>query len=68
MGAVGGAAFLFHLWQVGCVLRKPTAKKVLLLTLPFMILLMSLVDNFFFYLNQQIAYCMFLAVAERKTL
>lgn len=68
MGAVGGAAFLFHLWQVGCVLRKPTAKKVLLLTLPFMILTMSLVDNFFFYLNQQIAYCMFLAVAERKTL
>ena len=66
MGAVGGAAFLFHLWQVGCVLRKPTAKKVLLLTLPFMILTMSLVDNFFFYLNQQIAYCMFLAVAERK--
>jgi O-antigen ligase len=68
MGAVGGAAFLFHLWQVGCVLRKPTAKKVLLLTLPFMILTMSLVDNFFFYLNQQIAYCMFLAVAERKNL
>ena len=68
MGAVGGAAFLFHLWQVGCVWRKPTAKKVLLLTLPFMILTMSLVDNFFFYLNQQIAYCMFLAVAERKTL
>lgn len=68
MGAVGGAAFLFHLWQVGCVLRKPTAKKVLLLTLPFMILTMSLVDNFFFYLNQQIAYCMFLAVAERKKL
>ena len=68
MGAVGGAAFLYHLWQVGRLWRKPNAKKVLLLTLPFMILLMSLVDNFFFYLNQQIAYCMFLAVAERKDL
>ena len=54
--------------QVGLLWRKPNAKKVLLLTLPFMILLMSLVDNFFFYLNQQIAYCMFLAVAERKDL
>ena len=68
MGAVGGAAFLFHLWQVGRLWRKPNAKKVLLLTLPFMILLMSLVDNFFFYLNQQIAYCMFLGIAERKDL
>lgn len=68
MGIVGLLAFLFHLWQVGRLWRKPNAKKVLLLTLPFMILLMSLVDNFFFYLNQQIAYCMFLAVAERKDL
>lgn len=69
MGAIGIAgllAFLFHLWQVGSLFRKPTAKKALILTLPLMILLMSLVDNFFFYLNQQIAYCMFIAVAERK--
>ena len=68
MGIVGALAFAFHLFQVGSLWRKPNAKKVLLLTLPFMILLMSLVDNFFFYLNQQIAYCMFLAVAERKDL
>jgi len=66
MGLLGFTAFLFHLWQVGSLFRKPTAKKVLILTLPLMILLMSLVDNFFFYLNQQIAYCMFIAVAERK--
>ena len=69
MGAIGIAgllAFLFHLGQLGRVFRKPTAKKALILALPFMILLMSLVDNFFFYLNQQIAYCMFIAVAERK--
>ena len=66
MGIAGLLAFLFHLWQVGSLFRKPTAKKVLILTLPLMILLMSLVDNFFFYLNQQIAYCMFIAVAERK--
>ena len=66
MGIAGLLAFLFHLWQVGSLFRKPTAKKILILTLPLMILLMSLVDNFFFYLNQQIAYCMFIAVAERK--
>lgn len=66
MGLVGLLAFLFHLGQFGLVLRKPSAKKILLMTLPLMILLMSLVDNFFFYLNQQIAYCMFIAVAERK--
>ncbi len=68
MGVVGLLAFLFHLWQMGPFLQGLTAKKILLLLLPVMILLMSLVDNFFFYLNQQIAYCMFLAVAERKEL
>lgn len=66
MGIIGLLAFLIHLWQVGSLFKKPTAKKLLLLTLPLMILLMSFVDNFFFYLNQQIAYCMFIAVAERK--
>ncbi len=66
MGAVGLLAFLFHLWQAGRLWRKPTAQKVLLLTLPLMVLLMSLVDNFFFYLNDQIAYCIFLAVAEAE--
>lgn len=68
MGLVGFAAFAFHLLQVGRLWRKPDGKKALLLTLPLMILSMSLVDNFFFYLNQQIAYCIFLAVAERKKL
>lgn len=67
-GTVGLLAFLFHLWQVGRLWRKSSSPKVLLLTLPLMILLTSMVDNFFFYLNQQIAYCMFLAVAERKNL
>lgn len=66
MGIVGTIACICHFWQVGHLLRKLTAKKVLVLTLPLMIVLMSVVDNFFFYLNQQIAYCMFLAVAERK--
>lgn len=65
-GIVGLLAFLFHLWQIGSLWRRLTAKKVLLLMLPCMILSMSLVDNFFFYLNQQIAYCMFLAMAEVK--
>lgn len=66
MGILGVIACICHFWQAGRLLRKPTAKKILILTLPLMILLMSMVDNFFFYLNQQIAYCMFLAVAERK--
>ena len=68
MGIVGALTFAFHIWQVGCLWRKSSSPKVLLLTLPLMILLTSMVDNFFFYLNQQIAYCMFLAVAERKNL
>jgi O-antigen ligase len=66
MGILGIGAFGVHLWQVGRLFRKPKGKTVLLLTLPVMILMMSLVDNFFFYLNQQIAYCMFLAVAEAE--
>ena len=66
MGSVGILAFGLHLWQAGKLWRKPKAERVLLLLLPLMVILMSLVDNFFFYLNQQIAYCMFLAVAERK--
>ena len=66
MGILGVGAFGVHLWQVGRLFWKPKGKTVLLLTLPVMILMMSLVDNFFFYLNQQIAYCMFLAVAEAE--
>ena len=66
MGIFGLLAFGFHLWQLGRFWKKPTAKTIVLLTLPLMILLMSFVDNFFFYLNQQIAYCMFLAMAEVK--
>ena len=68
-GATGIAGLLacgFHLFQLGRFGKKPTVKTVLLLTLPAMILMMSMVDNFFFYLNYQIAYCMFLAVAERE--
>ena len=66
MGIVGILACGFHLWQFGRMWQKPTVSKVLLLMLPLTILMMSMVDNFFFYLNQQIAYGMFLAVAERK--
>lgn len=66
MGTAGLLAFAFHLWQLARVWKKPKAGTVILLMLPLMILMMSVVDNFFFYLNQQIAYCMFLALAERK--
>ena len=66
MGVLGLAAYGLHIWQVGRLWRKPTANTVLLLILPLMIFIMSMVDNFFFYMNQQIVYCMFLAVTERE--
>ncbi len=65
MGTVGVLAFGVHLLQLLRLLRKATVGRFLLLLLPGMILGMSVVDNFYFYLNQQIAYCIFLGLAER---
>ncbi len=65
MGLVGAAAFGLHIWQLGKLFHKPNSKGFLLLLLPVMILTMSLADNFFFYINQQIAYCVFLALTEQ---
>lgn len=65
-GVVGAAAFLFHVYQFARLLFKNmSADKTLLLLLPIMIIGMSFVDNFFFYLNFQIFYCVFLVMAER---
>ena len=66
MGFAGLIAFLLHVRQtVALAFRRPTAEKLLLLLLPAMVLIMSLVDNFFFYFSMQIMYGAFLAMAER---
>ena len=65
MGMVGVIAFFVHIKNLGEVtVRRFTLDKLILLLVPFMILAMSLVDNFFFYPNFQIVYVVFLALAE----
>lgn len=67
MGIAGVAAFLLHIVQLfRLLLKKCTGKRLLILLTPLMILTMSLVDNYWFYLNHQIAYCIFLAWAEHS--
>jgi O-antigen ligase len=66
MGIVGCAAFVVHAFELlKLFFVKFSAPKFLLMMIPFMILVMSLVDNFFFYPNFQIFYGVFLALAER---
>ena len=50
---------------VRLTLRRFSVDKFMLLLVPLMVLAMSLVDNFFFYLNFQIPYAIFLMLAER---
>ena len=65
MGIVGIAAALIHFFTVGKIcFKRPSADKLILMLIPFMILGMSLVDNFFFYPFFQIFYCVFLCLAE----
>lgn len=65
MGIVGLIAFLVHIKHVAEVfIRRFSGNKFILLMLPFSVVAMSLVDNFFFYPNFQIFYAMFLALAE----
>ena len=64
-GVVGTFMFLFHAKHLlEVTVRRFTAEKLLLLAIPFCILGMSLVDNFFFYPNFIIVYTAFLAAAE----
>lgn len=64
-GGLGTLSYLLHSVQFSRLLiRKFTCNRMLVLLLPMMIVAMSLVDNFFFYLNFQIFYCVFLAVGE----
>ena len=65
MGIVGMIAFLIHLLQLlKLMFTKCSVRKLFILLVPVMILGMSLVDNFFFYPNFQIFYCVFLIIAE----
>jgi hypothetical protein len=64
-GIVGCLAFLFHIIQLmKLFFRKFSIDKMLLMMIPAMIIVMSLVDNFFFYFNFHIFYGAFLAFAE----
>jgi len=65
MGIVGIAAFFVHIKHLGeATVRRFSLDKLLLVFVPFMIIGMSMVDNFFFYANFQIIYSVFLAIAE----
>ncbi len=65
MGIVGCIAFLIHLYELTLIFfKRISADKMLLLSVPMMILGMSLFDNFFFYLEFQIFYGIFLALSE----
>ena len=64
-GVVGTFMFLIHAKHLlEVTVRRFTAEKLLLLAIPFCILGMSLVDNFFFYPNFIIVYTALLAAAE----
>lgn len=68
MGVVGLAALVWHLVDVvRTVLHRATVDRILLMLYPLTILVSSLTDNFFFFLNFQILYCAFLALAEHHS-
>ena len=64
-GIVGILAFLFHLKHgIELMFRKFSWDRIIVLMIPILILLMSLLDNFFFYPNFAIVYAVFIACAE----
>ncbi len=66
LGIVGCLAFLLHAVELAFALFKRfSINKLLLLLVPLMIIAMSLVDNFFFYLHFQIFYGTFSVIAQR---
>ncbi len=65
-GIVGIAALAYHIKDIFCILfKKARMDRFLLILVPSSILLMSLVDNYIFYLNLQIFYVAFLSLAEK---
>ena len=64
-GTVGLLALIYHVKDmIVLAFKRARLDRIFLLSVPAMILLMSLVDNFVFYLNLQIFYVAFLAIAE----
>ncbi len=67
-GIVGFLAFLYHCAEYARLLfKRRSADKLLILLLPAMIIVMSLVDNFFFQFSFQIFYAAFFALAEKES-
>ena len=67
MGIVGIGALTMHFFDLGKMLfHRFSWEKLLLLAVPGMILVMSVVDNFFFYANYQFVYCLFLVLLEKS--
>jgi hypothetical protein len=68
-GTVGLLALIFHVKDIFILaFKRISLDRIFLLSIPAMILLMSLVENFIFYLNIQIFYVAFLALAEKHLL
>lgn len=68
-GTVGLLALIFHVKDIFILaFKRISLDRIFLLSIPAIILLMSLVDNFIFYLNIQIFYVAFLALAEKHLL
>ena len=66
MGLVGALSFALHLFSLGWItVKKFSVEKLLILLVPFSVIFLSFVDNFFFYAHFQIFYGVFLAVAEK---
>ena len=65
-GSVGLLALILHAKDYFRIaFKNPRTDRFLLLFIPASVLLMSLVDNFIFYLNLQIFYVAFLCIAEK---
>ena len=65
-GSVGLLALINHVKDYFRIaFKKARTDRFLLLCIPASVLLMSLVDNFIFYLNLQIFYVAFLCIAEK---
>ncbi len=68
-GVLGLLAFFFHIKDIFIIgFKKFCLDRALILSIPVMILCMSFVDNFFFYLNFQIVYVVFLVLADKQRL
>lgn len=67
MGIFGCLAFVLHVVALfRLFFKKFSVNKMMALLIPAMIIGMTIVDNFFFYLNFQIAYSVFLVIAEKQ--